>query len=240
MRFIFSLIEKSFGWKNFFLDNNNFNVNNNINSIFEITQNNNPSQNNSQQNNNPQNNTSQNNNPQNNISQNNNPQNNSTKTKNNISKQILKYRLTKIGHLILKQYKYFAHTNIYVSLLLTDANEMHELNRKFRNKDKPTDVLSFQDTIINPSHLHQEKFQRTNEQHQLLQNKNIYLGDIAFSCEMLNKYCIENNIKFNDHFYFMFVHSFLHLLGFDHETDHDAIQMDIEQTKIMHIIYKEH
>lgn len=72
----------------------------------------------------------------------------------------------------------------------------------------------------------------------ILNKKNINLGEIAMCCAAIYQHSISEKLDFNMHFYFMFVHSFLHLLGFDHENEQDYELMELEQAKIMNIINK--
>ena len=97
------------------------------------------------------------------------------------------------------------------SILLTDNRKMKNLNNKFRKKNKPTDVLSFP-----------------------LQNqisKNVYIGDIAISFEIINK-----RSKKTDFFYEldkMWIHGYLHLVGYDHKILSDFNKMKKKEKLIL-------
>ena len=82
---------------------------------------------------------------------------------------------------------------------------MKELNKKFRNKNKPTDVLSF------PS------------DNKMKYKKNLYLGDIAISYEIVNKR--SKNSNFSLEFDKMWIHGYLHLLGYDHKKKKDFMKL---------------
>ena len=96
-----------------------------------------------------------------------------------------------------------------VTIRLVDTAESHELNLTYRNKDKPTNVLSF------PS------------------EEDIFLGDIAISFNTLVKEAEEQDKEFYHHFIHMLIHGVLHLLGYDHETDDEAEEMETLEIKIL-------
>ena len=98
------------------------------------------------------------------------------------------------------------------SILLTNNKNMRSLNKKFRKKNKSTDVLSFP-----------------------LNNKNIlnnnYLGDIAISFEFVSKRSIKTDFKYElDR---MWVHGYLHLLGYNHIVYKDYKKMHLNELKIL-------
>ena len=98
------------------------------------------------------------------------------------------------------------------SILLTNNKNMKSLNKKFRKKNKSTDVLSFP-----------------------LNNKNIlnnnYLGDIAISFEFVSKRSIKTDFKYElDR---MWVHGYLHLLGYNHIVYKDYKKMHLNELKIL-------
>ncbi len=95
------------------------------------------------------------------------------------------------------------------SLLLTNDGHIQQLNRNFRNKDKPTNVLSFPD------------------------GENDYLGDIAISLETITKEAKEQDKDFYHHFAHMVIHGLLHLKGHDHENDAEAEKMESLEVKIL-------
>ena len=95
---------------------------------------------------------------------------------------------------------------------------MRELNKKFRNKNKTTDVLSF------PFH---------NKKNY---NKNIYLGDIAINYEIINKR--SKNSNFFIEFDKMWIHGYLHLLGHNHNKKKDFIKMKKLENLILNYFYK--
>ena len=91
--------------------------------------------------------------------------------------------------------------------------EIREINLKYRNINKPTNVLSFQSIIDKNNYF------KNSEQE-------IYLGDIIISMERIFKETRINNISFKDHFLHIFLHAILHILGYDHEIDSERKEME--------------
>ena len=110
----------------------------------------------------------------------------------------LKKRLNK-----LSKEPSFKRKNHEFSILLTNNKEMKKLNYKFRKKNKTTDVLSFPIKIKN--------------------KKKLYVGDIAISFEIIK----ERSKKTNFYLEFdkMWIHGYLHLIGYDHEKINDYQKM---------------
>ena len=95
------------------------------------------------------------------------------------------------------------------SILLTNNKKIKDLNFKFRRKNKPTDVLSFP-----------------------LDEKD-YLGDIAISYEFVN---MKSNLtSFSNELDKLWIHGYLHLIGYDHKKNKDYLKM---QKKENQLIYK--
>ena len=105
----------------------------------------------------------------------------------------------------LNKLKLFKNKSKNCTIFLTNNKKMKELNKKFRNKNKPTDVLSF-------------PFNK-----KIKYKKNIYLGDIAISYEIINKRSKKSN--FSVEFDKMLIHGYLHLLGYDHKKKKDFNKM---------------
>jgi len=107
-----------------------------------------------------------------------------------------------------------------LTILLTDNSKMKYLNKKFRNKNKITDVLSFPN--LEPADLKKKI------------NTEIYLGDIALSYEIINRRSKDSN--FNLEFDKMWIHGYLHLLGYDHKKFKDYKVMKKTEDKILKVI----
>ena len=110
-----------------------------------------------------------------------------------------------------RKYK-FLSKNVSFTLLLSNNKNIKKLNKKFRNKNKPTDILSFPLS------------------HKTSIKKDTYLGDIIISFNYMNK--DKEKRLFKTTVIKTFIHGFLHLLGFDHIKDKDYKKMIIEENKI--------
>ena len=110
-----------------------------------------------------------------------------------------------------RKYK-FLNKNVSFTLLLSNNKNIKKLNKKFRNKNKPTDILSFP------------------LGHKISIKKDTYLGDIIISFNYMNKN--KKKTLFKTVVIKTFIHGFLHLLGFDHINDKDYKKMIIEENKI--------
>ena len=114
----------------------------------------------------------------------------------------------------------FLNKRVYLTLLLSNNKRIKDLNRKFRNKNKPTDVLSFPFA------------QKKNNL------KEIYLGDIIISFNYMNKPKDLNSKEFKRKTIKIFIHGFLHLLGYDHIKEKDYKQMFEMEQKVYRLIEK--
>jgi probable rRNA maturation factor len=101
-----------------------------------------------------------------------------------------------------------------LSIVLTNDEEQHELNRQWRGKDSSTNVLSFPQI---------EPFGPVIG----------ILGDITLARETLEREAAEQGTSFADHFTHLVVHGFLHILGYDHLDDAQALQMESLETQIL-------
>ena len=130
-----------------------------------------------------------------------------------------KYLTTKLKK-ISKNISFFKGKNIIFTILLTNSLNMKKLNKKFRNRNKPTDVLSF------PSF--------TLKSLKLIKEKNIYIGDIAVSYEIINS---RSKFFFSlSEFDKVWIHGLLHLLGYDHVKNKDYYKMNKIEKRILNSI----
>lgn len=111
---------------------------------------------------------------------------------------------------------------VEVAVRLTDDAEVHALNRDFRGKDKPTNVLSFPqvqadllDTLSNSD------------------DGEILLGDIVLARETCAREAEEKGISIPDHATHLIVHGTLHLVGYDHMDDASAQAMEALEVKAL-------
>ena len=118
-----------------------------------------------------------------------------------------------------KKYK-FLNQKISLSLLLSNNKNIKILNKKFRKKNRHTDILSF------PSG------QKTKNL------KKIYLGDIIISYNYMNKPKDLTNFEFKKKTIKIFIHGYLHLLGYDHINLKDYQIMYREEKKVFKSIEK--
>jgi probable rRNA maturation factor len=102
-----------------------------------------------------------------------------------------------------------------VSIVLTDDSAMAVLNRDWRGVDMPTNVLSF------PASAHKGG------------ENSRFLGDIVIAYETLVRECDDEHREFLHHLAHLTVHGFLHLAGYDHETDEEADEMEGLESEIM-------
>ena len=111
---------------------------------------------------------------------------------------------------------------LLVNLCLSDDNHVHELNRDFRNKDKPTNVLTFANLDFADFEPDGGVFDE------------IDLGSIIIAFETMQKEADMENITLYAHFCHLLVHGFLHILGFDHIEDEEAEYMESFEKAILH------
>lgn len=101
-----------------------------------------------------------------------------------------------------------------VSLLFTDDAHIRRLNRQYRSKDKPTNVLSFpgpsDGDVFGP-----------------------LVGDLVLARETIAREAALEDTSFEDHLTHLIVHGFLHLLGYDHELEGEAVLMEGLETAIL-------
>lgn len=96
-----------------------------------------------------------------------------------------------------------------ISVVLAENSFVQNLNRLYRSKDKPTNVLSFP------------------------QDDDFSLGDIVLALETVQDEALAQNKTFENHLTHLVIHGTLHLLGFDHEYDAQAEEMENLEVKIL-------
>ena len=115
--------------------------------------------------------------------------------------------------------KLYDAENSELSVTLTDDKNIHELNKKYRGVDRPTDVLSF-------------AF-RESEEPEILDSEIEILGDIIISLERAKIQAENFGHSYLREVIFLTVHGLLHLLGYDHIEEDDRLEMEREQDYIM-------
>lgn len=107
-----------------------------------------------------------------------------------------------------------------VSLILVDDQRIHALNLEYRGVDRPTDVLSF-------------ALQEEVEEEPEIEEEDEMLGDIVISVERARDQAEEYGHSFEREIVYLAVHGTLHLLGFDHEEEHDKQEMRSKEEEVM-------
>jgi probable rRNA maturation factor len=103
----------------------------------------------------------------------------------------------------------------FFSIVLTDDAAVQDLNRQFRGRDKPTNVLSFPDGTRDPD------------------SGRTYLGDLVLALQTITEEARNQGKLFPAHAQHMLVHGALHLLGYTHDEDEHAAQMeDLERSAL--------
>ncbi|MBI0167824.1 rRNA maturation RNase YbeY [Bartonella sp. M0280] len=103
-----------------------------------------------------------------------------------------------------------------LSLVFTNDADIREINGKWRHIDKPTNVLSFPAFALQPG-----------------QEPGEILGDIVIARETVAREAAEEHKSFDDHLSHLVVHGLLHLMGYDHQNDEEAEQMETLERKIL-------
>ena len=128
-------------------------------------------------------------------------------------KRYFNKKLKKISKIV----KFFKGKNIIFTILLTSSLNMRRLNKKFRNRNKSTDVLSF--PFLPSNNL---KF---------IKQKKFYIGDLATSYEIINFRSKKSNFLLE--FDKVWVHGLLHLIGYNHVKNKDFFKMNKIEKKIL-------
>ena len=131
-------------------------------------------------------------------------------------KKYFSKKLKKISKIV----KFFKGKNITFTILLTSSLNMKKLNKKFRNQNKSTDVLSF--PFLSSNNL---KF---------IKQKKLYIGDVAASYEIINSRSKKNNFLLE--FDKAWVHGLLHLIGYNHIKNQDYSKMNKIEKRILNSI----
>ena len=140
---------------------------------------------------------------------------------NNYIKNPNNYLDRKLNKLNLKD-EMFRKKSVFGTLLLSGNKEIQFLNKKFRKKNKVTDVLSF-------------PFQtKLNLQKKLKKEKEIYLGDIIINLSKIKNKKVIKDFKLEfDH---LWIHGLLHLIGHDHKKDKDFLKMKQIEKKYLNLM----
>lgn len=115
-------------------------------------------------------------------------------------------------------------SNLTITITLTTPEDIKKINKKYRNIDKETDVLSF------------PMFEKAELEKKIKDEDFLYediLGDIVISIETVEKQAEEYGHSFEREMSYMIVHGFYHLMGYDHIEEKDKKQMRPKEEKIL-------
>lgn len=103
-----------------------------------------------------------------------------------------------------------------LSLLFTDDARIQQLNAKWRGQDRPTNVLSFPVTDLSPG-----------------MAPGPILGDVILAFETVDREARLENKPFGNHLTHLIVHGFLHLLGYDHQSETEGREMEALERRVL-------
>ena len=118
-----------------------------------------------------------------------------------------------------------------ISLTLTDNNGIHEVNKEFRQIDKPTDVLSF--PLIEYETPGEFDFLEEMDECFNPETGELMLGDILISLDKVYEEANEYGHSVTREYAFLIAHSMLHLMGYDHMEEYEAKIMEKKQEEIL-------
>ena len=112
-----------------------------------------------------------------------------------------------------------------MSINFVSSEKIHEINKKYRGKDRSTDVISF---AIEDG-LDEDFMSAFNDDPDFVED----IGDLFLCPEVIKRHSVEYETGFNREFGYTLVHGYLHLNGFDHIEDDEAEEMESLETEIM-------
>ena len=116
------------------------------------------------------------------------------------------------------------YETVSFDIVFVDNNEIHRINNEYRQKDRPTDVITFAIFADSP------------EEEKYIFDGEVSLGEIIVSLDKIEEQSKENNVSFDDELYFLVSHGILHLLGFDHMTDDEYKYMVDKQKEAKAVV----
>ena len=126
---------------------------------------------------------------------------------------------------VLEEEKVLTEVDVYITL--TNNEEIHKINKEYRDVDRPTDVLSF------PMYEREEIKDLKNDTDDEVEK---ILGDIIVSIEKVREQAEEYGHSFERELAYMVVHSFYHLLGYDHMVEEDKKKMREKEEFVLNIL----
>lgn len=122
----------------------------------------------------------------------------------------------------LAGYKY---ETVSFDIVLMNNDEIHRINKEYRQKDSPTDVITFAIFADSP------------EEERYIIDGDVALGEIMVSLDKIETQAIENNVSFDDELNYIIAHGILHLLGYDHLSEPEYNFMVEIQNKAKAVVY---
>lgn len=136
----------------------------------------------------------------------------------NETKEELNIYLSELEELLKDFCKREKLDDILFNIIIVDEEKIHEINKKYRGIDRPTDVISFaledEEIMIAPAEMR-------------------VLGDIYICIEKVKEQAKEYNHSFKRELTFLAIHGLLHLLGYDHIEKEDEIKMFVKQEEVL-------
>ena len=116
-----------------------------------------------------------------------------------------------------------ALNTVYIGIGVVPRDEIHDINKKYRNVDRETDVLSF------PIYSREEVVSLKNK----TIDEDVSLGDLVLCMDVIKEHSIEYETGFDREMLYMITHGTCHLLGFDHEVEEEKQEMRKREEEIL-------
>jgi len=120
-------------------------------------------------------------------------------------------------------------SELEICIAIVDDKKITELNKEFRNKDYPTNVLSFPESNLKWYQIYSDSSSSSMREAQ----NYLMLGDVIISYQTILKEASQQGKNLIDHLRHMVIHGILHLIGFDHENDEDAAIMESKEEQLL-------
>lgn len=121
-----------------------------------------------------------------------------------------------------------------ISLTLTDNESIHEINKEFREIDRPTDVLSF--PMVDYEEAGDFDFLESTDEYFNPETGELMLGDIVISLDKVEEQAEAYGHSVLREYAFLIAHSMLHLMGYDHMEEDEAAIMEKKQNEILELL----
>ena len=99
------------------------------------------------------------------------------------------------------------YEQVFFDIVFMNNEEIHTVNKEYRKKDAPTDVITF------------ARFADSPQEERYIFDGEVHLGEIMVSLDKIEEQAKENNVSFEEELHYIIAHGVLHLLGFDHQTE---------------------